>query len=90
MPYMCPVCGYPNLQYPPYSPQSGASYEICPSCGFQFGYDDEDQSITFAQWRQGWIERGMPWYSSGIAPPINWDPSVQLMEAKRDDTLRDG
>lgn len=76
--YTCPVCGYPALDSPPHLPQGGASDEICPSCGFQFGYDDDDRGISFEQWRTEWIAKGMPWFSTGIEPPLGWNPVNQL------------
>lgn len=75
----CPVCGYPGLGEPPGRPLGGESYEICPSCGFQFGVTDVDRGITYEDWRQRWIGRGMLWDSAGIEdPPLGWDPSEQL------------
>lgn len=78
--YRCPVCGYPDLDEPPRSPRSGGgSNEICPSCGFEFGWTDEDQGYSYEQWRRLWIERGMPWDSAEIrSPPEGWSPSRQL------------
>src|SRR5437763_7383110 len=77
MPYTCPVCGFPELTEPPRTPDSGASYEICPSCGFQFGYDDESELIDYLTWRRRWISEGMPWRSHNPAP-AGWDPAAQL------------
>src|SRR5579875_2123221 len=77
MPYTCPVCGFPDLTEPPRTPESGASYEICPSCGFQFGYDDESEGIDYATWRRRWVAEGMPWRSHNPAP-AGWDPAAQL------------
>ena len=37
--FACPACGYPDLAEAPWS-ESGGSFEICPSCGIQFGYTD--------------------------------------------------
>lgn len=78
---MCPACGYTHLENPAYFNSAGAwpSLEICPSCGFQFGYTDNAQQITFKQWREQWVARGMPWRSKGINPPSNWNPSQQLL-----------
>jgi transposase-like protein len=58
---ICPVCGFPHLTEAPRSLAGGASYEICPSCGFQFGVDDEDKGHSYAAWRADWQKRGMPW-----------------------------
>jgi len=38
----------------PHTP-SGPSYEICPSCGFQFGVSDDDQGYEYEQWREMWL-----------------------------------
>jgi hypothetical protein len=78
--HTCPVCGYPALREPPRSPKSGGgSYEICPSCGFQFGVTDDDKGISHEKWREDWIYRGMPWDGHDIgSPPANWNPKQQL------------
>jgi rubredoxin len=76
--FVCPVCGFPELTEQPRHDDGGASDEICPSCGFQFGYDDDDRGITFDEWRQDWIENGMRWSGEGIPPPTNWNPDAQL------------
>lgn len=78
MSFTCPVCGYLGLVEPPRDQSGGASLEICPSCFFQFGYDDDDQGWTYLQWRQRWVERHCPWSSSGQDPPEGWDGAVQL------------
>jgi hypothetical protein len=57
--YVCPVCGYPDLTEPPRSPDGGGSYEICYSCGFEFGVTDDDLGFTYESWRSRWIERGI-------------------------------
>jgi hypothetical protein len=74
--YLCPVCGYDQLRDPPRS-EAGGSYEICPSCGFEFGVSDDDQGYTYAGWREKWVSCGMPWNS--VTPtPTNWNPSEQI------------
>jgi len=79
--HTCPVCGYPELDEPPRSAVTGAgSYEICPSCGFEFGVSDDDEGHTYPGWRQRWIDFGMPWNSSAVRPPEGWDPEAQLQE----------
>lgn len=78
--YRCPVCGFDGLPVPAYSPATGlGSYEICPSCGYEFGVTDADREITHEQWRRTWIDEGMPWRDLGISdPPPGWDPGTQL------------
>jgi hypothetical protein len=76
--HTCPVCGYPKLEEPPRSPSGGGSYEICPSCGFQFGVDDDDKGITFVQARERWVGEGMKWSSRGMAAPRGWSAREQM------------
>ena len=77
-PYQCPVCGYPGLAEPARSEAGHPSWEICPSCGFEFGYDDDDAGRSYADWRQEWIAQGMPWRIRSHRPPPGWDPRAQL------------
>jgi hypothetical protein len=70
----CPVCSYDRLKNPPRAPSGGGSYEICPACGFQFGVDDDDRGISYAQWRREWKKQGMPWFSKSLPQPANWPP----------------
>lgn len=78
--YQCPVCGYSGLDEPAYSPKTGlGSYQICPSCGYEYGVTDEDSGISHDEWRKRWVEAGMPWRDEGVSePPPNWDPRAQL------------
>lgn len=77
MKHLCPVCGFPELKEPHRSKSGGGSYEICPSCGYQFGVDDDDKGIPFASARQDWVAGGMRWRSSK-PPPRGWKPAEQL------------
>ncbi len=81
---ICPVCGYDNLIDPAYR-EGVESFEICPSCGFQFGITDDDQGFSHEEWRQRWIRDGMNWNDTGPGGrekerPPNWNPVVQLLK----------
>lgn len=78
----CPACGWPGLREPPRSRSGGGSYEICPSCGFEFGVTDDDQGISPAGWRERWIAAGCPWASRTRRPPPDWDAQVQLTRVR--------
>ena len=80
--HICPVCGYDGLETAPYSETGGVSYEICPSCGVEFGVDDYEQSHVFL--RQKWLESGAQWWSSYYSPPPGWDAYEQLKGAGLD------
>ena len=77
MKHYCPVCGFPGLTEPPRAKNGGVSFEICPSCGFQFGVSDDDQKISCAKWRSQWRKAGMKWSSVRPAPK-GWDAAMQL------------
>ena len=82
---LCPVCGY-ELGFDPWNDAS-SSDEICPSCGIQFGYDDAAGGSMIARegvyrgWRRSWVERGCPWSSIGLSPPVGWNPREQMRAA---------
>lgn len=82
--YMCPVCGFDGLDEPPYGRDGIGSYEICPCCFFEFGFDDQSEGVTYAEWRTRWIRDGLPWRSSATRPPENWDPREQLARLTTD------
>jgi hypothetical protein len=85
--FTCPVCGYPALEEAPRSSSGGGSYEICPSCGFEFGVSDDDLGFSYAEWRQRWVDFGMKWWSIEIEPPPDgWDAKRQLEEAGLSDS----
>lgn len=89
MAYVCPACGYVGLEEQPWTGES-ASYEICPSCGIQFGYTDwaggdvEARKEAYVTWRQRWQARGMPWSSPSPLAPPGWDPVSQLRRVTDD------
>ncbi len=76
--HMCPVCGYPSLKETPRSSEGGGSYEICPSCHFEFGVTDDDKGVDYNAYREEWITKGMPWSSTTRKEPKNWVPGSQL------------
>ena len=77
--FVCPVCGFDQLDDPPVDEDGDGLFEICPSCGFHFGVSDDDKGFTYESWRARWVSMGMPWDSEGIEPPPEgWDPKRQL------------
>lgn len=79
MTYICPACGYPELHEPAYDSNEVPSYEICESCGYQFGFTDDNLHISIKQWRDHWISNGMIWNKGRSLPPLGWNPSQQLL-----------
>jgi hypothetical protein len=72
MKYPCPVCGYRMDDLP-------QDYNICPSCGTEFGYHDAGR--TYEELRQAWLKLGADWWSTVDEKPRGWNPYIQLFEA---------
>jgi len=78
--FECPVCHAAELTVKPYEtwPPPGdatidppyedllgrPSYEVCPSCGYEFGNDDNPgegaRPSSFEEYRRDWEARGRP------------------------------
>ncbi len=68
--YVCPVCGYDQLDEP------AASHSVCSCCGTHFGYHDIGH--TWDELRRNWLLRGAPWFSKAVSPPPGWSPVRQV------------
>lgn len=69
--HTCPVCGYEGLNEPVRGEKNEPSFEICPSCGVEFGFDDYDSSCKILG--EKWFEGGAYWQSRTIQKPKDWD-----------------
>ncbi|RDV37850.1 hypothetical protein DV096_12105 [Bradymonadaceae bacterium TMQ3] len=52
------------------------SFEICPCCGTEFGYEDCTLKATRIN-RARWLEKGAPWFEVEKRPD-DWDVNEQL------------
>jgi len=68
--YLCPVCGFTMEKTP-------ADFNICPSCGTEFGNDNLDW--TFSELRQAWLDNGAQWWSESTHAPNGWNPIEQVL-----------
>lgn len=68
---LCLVCGYEMEEGP-------RDYNICPSCGTEFGLYDVNSSITAL--REVWLSTGPHWYSPVVPEPARWNPIEQMSE----------
>lgn len=71
--HMCPVCGFWGLKEAPYD-HGSPSFEICPCCGFEFGFEEKEDMARF---RDDWIRKGTPWFTPALKP-AEWDLKKQL------------
>ena len=84
--HTCAACGYDGLQAPQRSKSGGASHEICPACGFEPGFTDDEQNISASQWKRQWQKDGRKWFSKGISQPKTWPPAARKAAAKQTKT----
>ena len=67
--YQCPVCGYGMEDEP-------CNFNICPSCGTEFGY--HDANVPVRTLRASWLRNGAQWWSTTDSEPAGWDPYAQV------------
>lgn len=79
MTFSCPVCGFDGLGAPHRDRLGCASFDICPCCGTEFGYDDASRS--HADLRRAWRQGGARWRSRSSPPPAGWNPAEQMKRA---------
>lgn len=79
----CRVCGYVEPDNPRWAPWGAdgqdPSWDICPCCGVEFGYEDTLESAAM-RFRRLWIERGAPWRDPSLRPQ-GWSLEDQLSRA---------
>jgi hypothetical protein len=86
--FECPVCFYGGLTENPWDEDS-PSFEICPCCGVEFGYDDfsldeTERARKQAVLRKLWEAKGFPWFSRSRLAPVDWDPALRKTEVDGD------
>ncbi|WP_211263927.1 hypothetical protein [Streptosporangium amethystogenes] len=72
----------PRLRPPPGRSALGGrtpSFEICPCCGVEFGYEDATPQAVSAH-RRDWLAAGATWSAPSREPP-GWDLERQLRDA---------
>jgi hypothetical protein len=72
----CRVCGY-KYDEPPWG-QDGKtpSFDICPCCGAEFGYED-NTPLSARRYRAKWLSSGAPWWRPEFKPE-RWNLDDQL------------
>ncbi len=75
--HIYPICGYEGLDEDPGpSPHFWGSQEICPSCGWQFGYNNPAQ---IERYRAEWVDTGAHWFLPEKRP-ARWSLTAQLAQ----------
>ncbi len=77
----CRVCGY-ELDSPPWGEGGDEpTWDICPCCGTEFGYEDCTLESTRAR-REGWVSGGMRWFDRK-KKPMDWSFEEQYKKISR-------
>ena len=63
--FYCRVCGYESGDRPWGDDGHLPSFDMCPCCGVEWGYEDNGLFST-ERYRNLWIEKGAPWFSRHI------------------------
>jgi len=79
--YTCPVCSFDQLNEPPFNKNNEPSYEICPCCGFEFGFNGDNNQHTYNEYRKQWVKDGAVWFMPQQRP-AGWKLEKQLKKNK--------
>jgi hypothetical protein len=74
--YRCRVCGLQQDDLPWGEDGETPSFNICPCCGTEFGYEDFTLEATRAQ-RERWLSTGAKWFKPKEKPE-GWNLDEQL------------
>jgi hypothetical protein len=73
----CRICGL-KLDVPPWGDDGRTpSFEFCPCCGVEWGYQDAT-AVGARRYREQWLKAGAAWESPELRP-AHWDLQAQLM-----------
>lgn len=73
----CKICGLNLYPFFPWGEDGQApTYDICPCCGVEFGYEDSSV-IGVVKFREKWINAGALWSETSLKPR-DWNFEEQL------------
>lgn len=82
--WFCPVCGLPLGDFAPWGTDGKTpTYEICPCCGVEWGYEDDSREARRA-FRHRWLASGAEWFHPQERPR-DWNLDRQLKNVKKDE-----
>jgi hypothetical protein len=78
----CRVCGW-RLERPPWGSDGRTpSFETCPCCGVEFGYQDFTP-LGATRYRKLWVKAGARW-AQPHKRPTDWDLEPQMEQVPLD------
>ncbi len=72
----CRVCGFEPIAPPWGEDERTPTFEMCPCCGVEYGYEEATQHAA-RQWRRRWLESGAKWADKGT-PHDGLDTTTRL------------
>lgn len=76
--YRCRVCGMPQDEPPWGEDGRTPSFDICPCCGAEFGYEDCTPA-AIRRYRGEWVAAGMKWFEPKQKPQT-WNAEEQIAQ----------
>jgi hypothetical protein len=61
----CRVCGYEPVDPPWGGDGRSPGFEMCPSCGVEWGYQDATVKGAL-RYRLAWVQSGAAWFDPGV------------------------
>ncbi len=80
--YNCRVCGFHQLDPPWGEDGKSPTYEICPCCGVEFGYEDYTLEST-KEYRRKWLSIDIKWFDIELKP-CDWDLEKQMLNIPKE------
>jgi hypothetical protein len=74
--FICSICGLELDEKPWGDDLLSPTFDICPCCGVEFGYED-CQLNAIRAYRKNWLQNGSPWCEPKEKPP-QWSLEIQL------------
>lgn len=78
----CRVCGLYNQEAPWGEDNRTPSYDICPCCGMEFGFEDYRLDLI-RQYRQQWLDQGAEWFEKN-EKPSGWNLTEQMKDIPKE------
>lgn len=74
--YRCRVCGFLQDELPWGESEDLPTFNICPCCGVEFGYEDATL-YGIRRYRKLWLSGGAKWFNPKLQPK-DWTLELQL------------
>jgi hypothetical protein len=77
--HCCRICGLYHIDLPWGEDGITPTFNICPCCGVEFGYEDDTDREGAINIRKAWLAHGAKWLNEKRRPP-DWNLEQQLRQ----------